>query len=555
MNMKKILVVDDIETNRMLLRQTLYALGDFEVVEAASGEEAINLFDEDKPDLILMDIMMPDLNGCETTTIIKKKMGDEHVPIIFVTALSSDDSLSTALESGGDDFISKPFNVEILASKIHAHLRIRDLTQQLNEKNELLIGLNQHLTDEQELIEYFFESAINQSFLDENIIKYHMSSMSAFNGDLFLVERGPQGGIYLVMGDFSGHGLTAAMGTLPVAMIFFKMVSKNSAVADIAREINLQLHKLMPPGMFFTATILELNAYSDIMTIWMGGMPENYWLSKSGKLKNIIHSQHMPLGILEDSEFESSTQVFNVETDDKIYLYSDGIVEAKNANNELFGDDRLKNILVNGGDERFSSVLNELKSFVGEKNQNDDITLVELNCQSISPPSNNIKKSAAEKILPWSISVSLTAEDMRSSDPVRQVSNILGSMPNVSRHKGVLHVLLTEIYTNSLDHGILKIKSASKTDGEQFVKYYERRNVALSKLDSASINFDFNFLVKNDNQYLEIQVNDSGEGYKKEDLKNADDISHGRGLGIISSFSEEVLISHDGSAMNILYKL
>lgn len=552
--MKKILVVDDIETNRILLRQTLHALGDFEVIEADSGEEAINLFDKDKPDLILMDIMMPDLDGCETTTIIKNKMGDEHVPILFVTALSSDDSLSTALESGGDDFISKPFNVEILASKIHAHLRIRDLTQQLSEKNELLIGLNQHLTDEQELIEYFFESAINQSFLDENIIKYHMSSMSTFNGDLLLAERGPQGGIYLVMGDFSGHGLTAAMGTLPVAMIFFKMVSENSAVTDIAREINSQLYKLMPPGMFFTATILELNAYSDVMTVWMGGMPENYWLSKSGELKNIINSQHMPLGILEDSEFESSTQVFNVETDDKIYLYSDGIVEAKNANNELFGDNRLKDILVNGGDERFSNVLDELKSFVSEKNQNDDITLVELNCQSVSPPSN-IKNKTAEKMLPWSVSTSLTAEDMRSSDPVRKVSNILGSMPNVSRHKGVLHVLLTEIYTNSLDHGILKIKSASKTDGEQFVKYYERRNMALSKLDSASINFDFNFIVKNDNHYLEIQVNDSGEGYKKEDLKNADDISHGRGLGIISSFSEKVLISDDGSAMNILYKL
>jgi len=553
--MNKILVVDDIAINRALLRQTLQALGGYEVVEAESGKEAISQYEKEKPDLILMDIMMPDLDGREATTLIKAKMGDDYVPIVFVTALSSEDSLATALAAGGDDFISKPFNVEVLASKMNAHLRIRELNQQLNEKNNLLIDLNRHLTHEQELIEYFFENAIKQSFLDENIIRYHMSSMSAFNGDILLVERAPRGGFYLILGDFSGHGLTAAMGTLPVAMLFFKMVSESAAVGDIAQEINSQLYKLMPSGMFFTATILELNVRSDILSVWMGGMPENYCFGKTGKLKQMIHSQHMPLGILDDDEFDSATQVFHVDSEDKIYLYSDGVVEAKNFEGEQFGDDRLKNTLVTGNDHRFDAVLNELNDFTGNKNQNDDITLVELTCRNVPAIDENYNIPENLHTLSWHTSVSLSVDDMRTSDTVKNLTNILCAMPYVSRHKGVLYVLLFEIYTNSVDHGILNIKSADKTNDKHFVEYYKRRNEALSKLDEASINFDFSFFIENDQPFLKIVVQDSGSGHKPENVNNSDELLHGRGLKIIHSFSEKVSCTDDGKALNIIYKL
>lgn len=553
--MKKILIADDILTNRALLKQTLNALGDYEVIEAVDGNDAVAQYEKEKPDLILMDIMMPELDGRQATTLIKSKMGDDYVPIIFITALNSDESLATALESGGDDFIGKPFNVEVLASKIHAHLRIRELTQQINIKNEVLVGLNQKLIHEKKLIQHFFENALKQSFLDEKIIKYHMSSKSAFNGDLLLVERAPNGGFYLVLGDFSGHGLTAAMGTLPVAMTFFKMVAESHSVGDIAFEINSQLHKLMPLGMFFTATILELNRQASIMSVWMGGMPENYWFSKDGELKGLIHSQHMPLGILDDDEFNSLTQSFSVEPEDKLYLYSDGVIEAKNLAGELFGDERLKDVLVKNGDNRFDLALKSLNDFSGDEHQNDDITFVELNCCVVAALENKQENLIKDNALPWSTSVALTAKDMRSSDTVRKLSNILSSMPYLSRHNGVLHVLLSEIYSNSLEHSILNIKSADKTDNEHFIEYYKHRDDALVKLEDNSIVFNFNFIVEESNHYLEIQVTDSGSGYQKEDFKNTDEMLHGRGLNIISSFSEKVSFSEDGKTLNVLYKL
>ena len=553
--MIKVLVVDDISTNRVILRQTLSALGDYDVIEAVNGNEAIEQFSKEKPDLILMDIMMPDMDGLEASTAIKENMGEDYVPIIFITALSSEDSLVTALASGGDDFITKPFNVDVLESKINAHLRIRDLTQQLNSKNELLSSFNLRLMTEQELIEHFFESAVKQSFLDENLIKYHMSSMSTFNGDLLLTERAPDGGLYMIMGDFTGHGLTAAMGTLPVAMIFFKMVSERYAVGDIAREINLQLNKLMPSGMFLVASIIEINSRGNIMSVWMGGMPESYWLSDNGQLKNKIHSQHMPLGILDDDGFDSSIQVFDVEIGDKIYLYSDGIIEAKNTKGEQFGNERLEKTLIDNGNERFNSVLNALNIFTGDSHQNDDITLVELNCQKLPATNNDKVATQLNDALPWNISVSLSEIDMRNPDPINKLSTILSSMPHVSRHKGVLHVLLTEIYANSLDHSILNIESNSKTDASNFEAFYQIRNAALIKLDKASIKFNFSFYVENQSHYLKIMVSDSGTGFKSKAKIDNNEKLHGRGLDIINSFSEKVSFSEDGKTLNILYKL
>ena len=384
--MKKILIADDVSTNRILLRQTLNTLGEYEVIEAVDGQEAIDMFTNENPDLILMDVMMPGVDGYEATTVIKERMGNDYIPIIFLTALSSEESLSTALESGGDDFISKPFNIDILESKIHAHLRIRELTQQINEKNALLLNSNRNLLHEQNLIEHFFDSAIQQSFLDNKIIKYHMSSLSAFNGDIFLSEQGPDGSLYAVVGDFSGHGLTAAMGTLPVAMVFFSMVNKGMSVSEIASELNHQLFRLLPHGMFFTANVLQINSYEGVLSIWSGGMPETYIFNKNNELKNIIESQHMPLGILEHDEFDSLTQVISISDSDKIYLYSDGIIEARSPDNELFGEERLKNTLLDGGEERFNHLLNNLHVFTDKENQKDDITLIEINCVMIPVP-------------------------------------------------------------------------------------------------------------------------------------------------------------------------
>ena len=552
----KVLVVDDIPANRKLLRRMIDKMIDCDVVEATNGREAIEAFKAESLDLILMDINMPEMDGYHAASIIKELAGENYIPIIFVTALNTTESLTTSISSGGDDYISKPFDTAVLKSKINAHLRIRELNQQLNIKNTELHNANQYLRHEQELVEYFFNSALEQSFLDEKYIKYHMSSMSSFNGDIFLVARRPHGGLNIIMGDFTGHGLSAAMGTLPVVMVFFKMVSLNSTVADIARELNFQLNKLLPTSMFFSATVIELNPQGNILTAWAGGMPECYWIDNNGDLKGSIKSKHMPLGILHDSGFDSGTEIFSVADNDKFYLYSDGVTEAHRPNGEMFGDERFKNILVTSEGDRIAAVLNVLNDFLDGSGQTDDLTLVELSCHESTPPDQPEKTTQLMSCsLPWSLSVSLAPSDMRLKEPVMELSNLLGSLPVTQHHQGALEVLLSEIYFNALEYSILDMGDIAKENEQQFEEYYKIREKKLAVLDDAFINFNFNYLPNKDGHTLSIHMEDSGCGYKGHVAEFSTEKLHGRGLGIIDDLCESVEFSDDGTILDLIYKL
>ena len=106
-----ILVVDDFEANRCLLRCLLEEEG-HSVYEAEDGKEAVEIFERYQPDLVLMDVMMPIMNGYDSALAIKKSLVDVHIPIIFLTAVTDEDALAEALRGGGDDFLTKPFNEE-----------------------------------------------------------------------------------------------------------------------------------------------------------------------------------------------------------------------------------------------------------------------------------------------------------------------------------------------------------------------------------------------------------------------------------------------------------
>ena len=537
--MHTILIVDDVEVNRTLLRHTLNTFAEYNIIEASNGHEAIEKFEENTPDLILMDIMMPDLDGHQATSILKEKMGDDHVPVIFLTALQTEEELEKATLSGGDDFLSKPYDITVLSSKIISHLRIRDLTKQINIKNKSLECFNEKLIYEQGLVEHFFNTIIKNNFLNPDIIKYHLSSMSVFNGDIFLSIRGPQGGLYMIVGDFSGHGLTAAVGTIPVAMVFHKMVAENASVYNIAYEINSQLIKLLPDNMFFAASIIELNASGKTLSVWMGGMPEIYWFSKHDEFKGIIESQHMPLGILDNDKFDSSVQVFKMQPEDSLLFYSDGVNEAKNINNELFGDDRVKKTLLEGGSERFDDLLKQLDYFTKDSKQNDDITLVELTCKAIAAEENGDGKHLFKYFVPWSISVLLSTNEIKSDNALISLCEIFSGINYISKHTAILCTILKEVYSNSLEHSILNLESSDKKDGEHFAGYYARRDQAIEELEYAEIKFNFNFFSKDDDFFLNIDVRDSGIGYQLNKSSDMDDELHGRGLTIIRAFSEE----------------
>jgi len=119
MSRGKILVVDDEPTNRMILGAQLRHLG-YEIVEAADGREAVTLAQETRPDIVFMDIMMPEMDGYEATRRIKADAGDRYLPVIFLTALTAEEDMVKGLETGGDDFLIKPVSFAMLQARLNA---------------------------------------------------------------------------------------------------------------------------------------------------------------------------------------------------------------------------------------------------------------------------------------------------------------------------------------------------------------------------------------------------------------------------------------------------
>lgn len=128
-----ILVVDDISLNVELLRTYLKSSG-YSVYEAYDGEEALDMVVEKKPDLILLDIMMPKINGFEVCKRLKSDLKTQFIPIVMVTALQSIEDKVQGIEAGADDFITKPFNKTELLARVKSLLRIKFLHDELEKK-------------------------------------------------------------------------------------------------------------------------------------------------------------------------------------------------------------------------------------------------------------------------------------------------------------------------------------------------------------------------------------------------------------------------------------
>lgn len=553
----KILVVDDTEANRKLLAWMLEDDG-HEVIEAVDGQEAVSLFKETEPDLVLMDVMMPVMDGFEATQAIKEYLGGTHVPIIFLTALSDDASLTKCLSIGGDDFLSKPINEQVLQAKIKAHSRIKDLTEQLKQQNKELTRLHQFTVREHEIAKSVFENALAASILDSKNTRHYISPAATFNGDLLLVSISPSGGLYALMADFTGHGLPAAIGALPVSQAFLEAAQQGASVSSIAREVNSTLEKFLPDDMFAAAAIAELNADGNRLTLWLGGMPDAILTDAAGKLKQLIQSTHMPLGILEDDEFEREANIVEVNHGDRLFLYTDGIPESLNQQREMYGEKRMLQHFDGSSADPLTSLIEDVNRFTGNKDQNDDITLLELACKPVETSvTGDASVLTLNHALPWTLHMSLQAEELRkTSSPISQIVDMIGSAPGIESHKDYLHTILAELFSNALEHGILGLCSDLKKTEDGYMEYYRQRAEKLKQLDKGTLDITVSFRAEGRKGYLTLRLDDSGKGF---DIANrhhsGEEDSFGRGIDLIETLCDNVTYSEGGTRVEAEYTI
>lgn len=547
----RILVVDDNKQNRDMMSFILSSDG-HQVIEAEDGQQALDIVSKQIPDLIFMDVIMPVMDGFEATQAIREYLGEIHVPILFLTGLSDDETLSKCLSLGGDDFLYKPVTHQVLRAKIKSHGRIRALTKQLNQQKQELMQHKISMEHEYDIAKNVFEAAMGSSLKNCKNTRSFLAPATNFSGDILLTAQSPAGSLYVLLADFTGHGLPAAIGALPVSQIFFEETARGESVIEIARKLNKTLEKFLPDDMFAAAAILEMNKTGNRVTLWNGGLPDILVCDSKGKLKEKIRSQHMALGIAQDCDFNREVLIKYFEKGDRIYLYSDGLTELKNSEGQRYGNDRLLTHFNGYSSDTFNQIINDNRNFLGDEKQQDDVTFLEINCAPVLIAEPVIGDIVPEDKLPWSVHMDLQPNELRERAPIALLTDMICSAPGIARYKDNLHTILTELFSNALEHGVLELSSKLKCSDEGYLDYYQQRMDRLMQLSKGYVHLKADFVVTQGKGVLSLIVTDSGKGFDLDGRVMAkQDDAFGRGIALVSSLCDSVEYLSGGTSVEV----
>ncbi|MFJ4145740.1 SpoIIE family protein phosphatase [Pseudomonas sp. NPDC089734] len=546
-----ILIADDSASDRLLL-STIIGRQGHRVLSAANGIEAVAIFEAERPHLVLLDALMPVMDGFEAARRIKSLSGESLVPIIFLTSLTEGEALARCLDAGGDDFISKPYNPLVLAAKINAMNRLRLLQETVLQQRDLIARHHEYLLNEQRVAKAVFDQVAHSGCLGADNIRYLQSPYALFNGDLMLAAYSPAGNMHVLLGDFTGHGLPAAVGAMPLADVFYGMTAKGYGLPEILREMNAKLKRILPVDMFCCTALLSVNLAQRQLEIWNGGLPDGYLLRVADGSQLPLVSRHLPLGVLGVGAFDDRTEVYPLATGDRIFLLSDGVLDTSNNHDELFGVERLREVLTANRQPSLliQEILQALNHFGGRAR--DDVSMLEISildedpsAQSVSNYSDNVVSSP----LDWSASFEFRASTLKRFNPLPYVMQLLLEVRGLQEQSAAVHSVLTELYSNALEHGVLGLDSSLKQDAAGFARYYKEREERLEALQSGFIRLHVQIEPLAKGGRLTVRVEDSGQGFDVQQvlaMPASFEGLHGRGLRLIRELSRQAQWSRDG---------
>jgi CheY-like chemotaxis protein len=546
-----ILIAEDSAADRLLLSTIVRRQGHV-VLTAANGAEAVEIFRRQQLHLVLMDAMMPVMDGFEAARQIKALAGETLVPIIFLTSLTESEALARCLEAGGDDFLAKPYNQVILAAKIKAMDRLRRLQATVLQQRDLIAKHHDYLLNEQRVAKAVFDKVAHSGCLSAPNIRYLQSPYALFNGDLLLAAYTPDGDMHVLLGDFTGHGLPAAVGAMPLAEVFYGMTAKGYGLAETLREMNAKLKRILPVDMFCCATMLCLSFQRRSVEVWNGGMPDGYLHRIATGERVPLPARHLPLGVLSPQAFDDRTEVQTLAVGDRVFLLSDGVIDTTDADDQLFGAERLQQLFAANRepDNLFAEIAQALHAFRGEPR--DDVSMVEislLEAAQVVPSVPVYSDSGQSCPLDWSVSFEFRGATLKRFNPLPYLLQLLLEVHGLRTQGGAIYSVLAELYSNALEHGVLGLDSSLKRDATGFARYYEQRNERLEALQDGYVRVHLQVRPQGSGGCLVIRVEDSGKGFDVGRVmeRRLDGVRlSGRGVSLIRQLGHNARWSDEG---------
>jgi sigma-B regulation protein RsbU (phosphoserine phosphatase) len=392
----RVMIVDDTEANIDILLETL--ADDYKVVVATDGESALEDIKKRLPDLILLDIMMPGMDGYEVCQKLKEIEITRNIPVIFLTALAKEGDEAKGLGFGAVDYITKPFNPELVKARVRNHL---DLKLHRNHLEDLVEKRTQEIAERQR-VEYKLRAAqekienelniaaeIQRSILpsvfpafpeySEFDLYAMMTPAREIGGDFydfFFVDRDH---LAVIIADVSDKGVPAALFMMISRTIFRSIAKQRKSPSQILTETNDLLCEGNDTGMFVTAYIALYHLPTGRLTYSNGGHNPALLFGPNDVYRELTCKHGTALGIGTGQsymEYEDKLEIGEI-----LILYTDGVTEACSPHNEFFGVDRFTKLVCDCNALSLSQMVKhidkDLKEFQ-QGNQFDDITMLAL---------------------------------------------------------------------------------------------------------------------------------------------------------------------------------
>ena len=377
MKSNTILIVDDNTTNVKVLGNLLKG-EDYHVEFALNGKSAIDWILKKKFDLILLDIMMPEMDGFEVAAILKKEPAKKDIPIIFLTAKSDEESILKGFQSGGVDFLTKPFNHSELLARVSTHLALKNAREEIKQKSKFITeSLHYAKLIQKALLP---SDKLNRIF-PHNFIIYMPKDI--VSGDFYWINK-QDNKIVLVAADCTGHGIPGAfMSVLGIALLNEIIPNKDDfnagGILDILRtKIKVLLgqnQNELEDGMDISFCLFDL----DLMQLQFSGAHSSIFLTRDEELFE-YKGDRQPVGaFLVEKQF--TFQTIELKKNDKIYLASDGLKDQFGGiDGKKLGSKSFKDFIFNIHNEPIANQGKKIEDFIigwkGDFEQIDDIMVL-----------------------------------------------------------------------------------------------------------------------------------------------------------------------------------
>ncbi len=475
--------------------------------------------------------LLPELKALNTVAAVIMASGNDD-PEFFLNAFNA----------GIHDYIVKPVNLDLMWIKILNAVAQRRLKQLADEQRLKLESWVENERHQQNLARHLFESMFYDLNQKNKAIFAWVKSHDLFSGDAVLRCQGADGSWYFMLADAMGHGLAPAISLMPMLQKFQQLALKAIPLSNIVFEINEVLNRLLPDDRFVAGILMRITPWKNEVEIWNGGMPDVVCLDKSGSVLSKVSSSHMALGILNSTQVTVILRTINLTEIAYIYFHSDGLTETALADNSYIEADQIAQLISFNAEKPLSKIVDIFQCIKAD----DDISLCLIDVKALLTilDEDTVFKPETGGLL---AEFTLRGKALTQTDLPSRAVDILRAqhlpLPALQR----LFTVLTELFINALEHGVLQLDSDLKAEPEGFLKYYEEKERRLLNIsENHYINLKLNWSASD--HKLSAQISDSGNGFAKQPTRDGQSTNpYGRGLALIDQLTNQFEIIAPGS--------